>query len=201
MLLVGDDPLARSGLFALLSGQPGLQVVGQADASELPSVLASTPAEVAAWDLGLAPRAELESVRDRPPGLKVVVLVSEEKVAKDALALGARGVLMREVGPARLGAALVAVGRGSVVVDEALMTALIPAREAASDAPTEPLTPRELEVLQLLAQGLPNKAIAARLSISEHTAKFHVNAIIAKLGAESRTEAVVRAARAGLVMI
>ncbi|HZY06001.1 MAG TPA: response regulator transcription factor, partial [Anaeromyxobacteraceae bacterium] len=65
----------------------------------------------------------------------------------------------------------------------------------------EPLTPRELEVLGLLAEGLPNKAIAARLGISEHTAKFHVNAILGKVGAESRSEAIVRAARLGLVVL
>jgi two-component system nitrate/nitrite response regulator NarL len=68
-------------------------------------------------------------------------------------------------------------------------------------APTEELTAREREVLQLLAEGLPNKAIAARLTISEHTVKFHVNAILTKLGVQSRTEAVVRAVRLGLIML
>jgi len=63
------------------------------------------------------------------------------------------------------------------------------------------LTPREQEVLQLLAEGLPNKAIASQLSISEHTVKFHVNAIMGKLGAQSRTEAVTRATRAGLILL
>lgn len=67
--------------------------------------------------------------------------------------------------------------------------------------PAEPLTPRELEVLQLLAQGLPNKAIAERLGVSSHTVKFHVNAILSKLGARSRTEAVVLATQMGLTVI
>ena len=65
----------------------------------------------------------------------------------------------------------------------------------------EPLTPRELEVLHLLAEGLPNKTIARRLAISDHTVKFHVNALLGKLQAQSRTEAVVRASRAGLVVL
>jgi DNA-binding CsgD family transcriptional regulator len=65
----------------------------------------------------------------------------------------------------------------------------------------DPLTPRESEVLQLMAEGLPNKLIADRLGISEHTAKFHVNAILTKLGAQGRTEAVVRAARLGLIIL
>ena len=65
----------------------------------------------------------------------------------------------------------------------------------------EPLTPRELEVLRLMAEGLPNKTIAARLEISEHTVKFHVNTILGKLGVASRTEAVVRATRLGLILL
>jgi two-component system nitrate/nitrite response regulator NarL len=65
----------------------------------------------------------------------------------------------------------------------------------------EPLTPRELEVLRLVAEGLPNKTIAARLDISEHTVKFHVNTILGKLGVASRTEAVVRATRLGLILL
>ena len=67
--------------------------------------------------------------------------------------------------------------------------------------PAEPLTARELQVLRLLAEGLANKAIAQRLAISEHTVKFHVNAIMGKLGADSRTEAVVRASRLGLILL
>ena len=65
----------------------------------------------------------------------------------------------------------------------------------------EDLTPREMDVLQLLAEGLPNKEIGRRLRISEHTVKFHVNTILAKLGARTRTEAVTRAARQGLIML
>jgi two-component system, NarL family, nitrate/nitrite response regulator NarL len=65
----------------------------------------------------------------------------------------------------------------------------------------DPLTPRELEVLRLLSEGLSNKLIAARLGVSEHTAKFHLNAILGKLGAQSRTEAIVQAARLGLVAL
>ena len=68
-------------------------------------------------------------------------------------------------------------------------------------ASAEALTPREQEVLQLLAEGLPNKTIADRLYISEHTVKFHVNAILSKLGAQSRTEAVVRATRLGILLL
>jgi len=78
---------------------------------------------------------------------------------------------------------------------------MLAARERVSTPPGESLTSRELEVLQYLAEGLPNKAIALKLGISEHTIKFHVNAILGKLGAQSRTEAVVRASRLGLIIL
>jgi len=78
---------------------------------------------------------------------------------------------------------------------------MMPGRDSVHDFPVEELTPRETEVLQLMADGLTNKAIAQKLSISEHTVKFHVNAILGKLGVQSRTEAVVRATRLGLLLL
>jgi DNA-binding NarL/FixJ family response regulator len=110
-------------------------------------------------------------------------------------------VVPRSADGARLAAALAAVREGLVVVDEALATAVLRPRQARPAALVEALTPRESEVLQLLAQGLANKAIAARLGISDHTAKFHVNAILGKLGVQTRTEAIVHAARLGLVLL
>jgi two-component system nitrate/nitrite response regulator NarL len=94
-----------------------------------------------------------------------------------------------------------AAAGGLIVLDPALAGAVLSARETSPDRLVEELTPRELEVLQLLAEGLPNKAIGLRLEISEHTVKFHVNAILGKLGAQSRTEAVVRASRLGLIIL
>jgi DNA-binding NarL/FixJ family response regulator len=82
-----------------------------------------------------------------------------------------------------------------------LLTFGWPAASAEAPGLAEELTPREREVLQLLAEGLANKAIAQQLTISEHTVKFHVNAIMSKLGAQSRTAAVVRATRLGLVVL
>ena len=93
------------------------------------------------------------------------------------------------------------MARGLTVVDPALAGAVFPARDRPLPAPVEDLTRRERSVLQLLAEGLSNKDIAARLDISEHTVKFHVNAILGKLGAHSRIEAVTRAARLGLLIL
>jgi DNA-binding CsgD family transcriptional regulator len=93
------------------------------------------------------------------------------------------------------------VAEGLLVVDPVLAEAVL--RPGAPTVPplVEPLTPREGEVLALLVEGLSNRAIAARLGISEHTAKFHVGAVLGKLGAESRAEAVTLAARLGLVVL
>jgi DNA-binding NarL/FixJ family response regulator len=131
--------------------------------------------------------------------LPVLALVEEEAAAADALAHSARGVLFRDAPTPRLASALRALAHGNIVLDESLTALLRP--RGGMDAPTEPLTARETEVLQLLSLGLSNKEIAGRLGMSEHTAKFHVNGILSKLGAGSRTEAVVRAARTGLLIL
>ena len=133
---------------------------------------------------------------ERTPTL---ALVRDDDAALAVLRAGAMGVLLRNVDGARLVAGLRAVASGLSVFDPALLRGVLGARAAPSEAYA--LTPREAEVLSLLAEGLSNKSIAERLKISEHTAKFHVNAILNKLGAETRTEAVVLAARSGLLML
>jgi DNA-binding NarL/FixJ family response regulator len=98
---------------------------------------------------------------------------------------------------------VVAIGQGLIVLPPTLASRLLTQRpaEIGLDPAIEPLTPRELEVLELMGQGLPNKQIARALQISEHTVKFHISAIFAKLGAASRTDAVGRAARQGLIAL
>jgi DNA-binding NarL/FixJ family response regulator len=133
-------------------------------------------------------------------GAPVLVLARDRDAAADALARGARGVLLRTAAPRRIRAALHAVADGLVAIDDDIADAVLPHARTAVDL-IEPLTARELEVLHLLASGLTNKEIAARLGISDHTVKFHVNGILGKLGVESRTEAVVQAARLGIVVL
>ena len=197
--MVADDPLARAGLSALLAAQPDVVVAAQvAPADRWARVLEAYGPEVAAWDLGGAASGEglpdLERI-----GIPVLVLAPDEERAGDALAAGARGALFRETDGPRLAAALEAVARGLVVVDESLAEPW--RRRVASPDSVDALTPREREVLNLLAQGLSNRRIGERLGIGERTAKFHVNAILAKLSAETRTEAVVIAVRLGLVTL
>ena len=221
VLVVAESVIERAGLEALLARDPALSVVGAAaradgDASleqqieELePDVVVvavagegdegppETPVEAFARLLGDA-RAALVLLGDGGP----------EWVA-EAVRAGAAALLRRDASPDALLAAVSAAAAGLVVLHRPDATALVtvaPAaatgRAARADAThDQELTPRETEVLRMLAEGLANKQIAARLGISDHTVKFHVAAIFTKLGAGTRTEAVMLGARRGLVVV
>jgi two-component system, NarL family, nitrate/nitrite response regulator NarL len=193
--LLTDDPLLRAGLSSLLEkvGSPNsIQIVDQ-DA-----------AEVALWDAGVDGEkalARFAEIRGLP--VPTVAVVGDQAHVSPALAAGARGVVLRDqVGPG-IQAALAAVRSGLTVVDTALAQQLVPATPArtSNGKGRGELTERERQVVQLLSEGLSNKLIADRLGISDHTAKFHVNGVMMKLGASTRTEAVVEAVRRGLIRL
>jgi two-component system, NarL family, nitrate/nitrite response regulator NarL len=117
--------------------------------------------------------------------------------ALEAIAAGASGALSRDASPEAIAAAVHALREGLAVFDRGFLGEVTPA--APTEAQKDQLTAREREVLGHLAEGLSNKQIAVALEISEHTAKFHVNSILQKLGAQKRVEAVVRAARLGII--
>jgi DNA-binding NarL/FixJ family response regulator len=196
--VVASDPLARRGLAALVAGEPGLGVAAQLDPEDGLERLRQE-ADVVVWDLGAASRASMDSVLR--VGVPILALVHDEDDVVAALSAGARGVLFRDATAERLAAAVHAVHEGLLALDERLAPRALRPPQPSPPVLVEPLTSREMEVLQLLAQGLANKAIAERLGISDHTAKFHVNAILGKLGVQSRTEAIVQAARLGLVIL
>ena len=185
VLVVAGDPLVRAALARALE-----------DESESPVRVVddATDAEVALWDAGSGGAAA-----DLPDGLPALALVDDARGSATALSSGARGAVLRSADGASLWAGLVAVHHGLTVLDGAFAPPRAPA--APRTAGVDELTGREREVLALLARGLSNPQIAARLSISEHTAKFHAGQILAKLGAATRTEAVVIAARRGLVTL
>jgi two-component system, NarL family, nitrate/nitrite response regulator NarL len=142
--------------------------------------------------------AEMKNLQLKRP---LLALANKEQVG-EALAAGAQAVLPREISAAKLEVAIAAVQKGLTVSEPGWLHAGTERGHTGIEtghAVDDNLTPREHEVLVLLAEGLSNKQIAGRLSISEHTAKFHVNSILQKMDAQKRVEAVVRAARRGLI--
>jgi DNA-binding NarL/FixJ family response regulator len=202
------DPVLRCSLEQLLRGDPAMTVVGVADnpsamlrlidQNHVDAVLADSP-----------PREQLADWRNRQADTAFVVLIDgySDEDSLDALHAGARGILPRSAERNEIAVAVKAVTNGLAVLPRELLPTLLNGGSEAdelldsNDAVRTRLTPRELEVLAAMADGASNKAIARRLGISFHTAKFHVAAILDKLNADSRTEAVTRAAQLGLVML
>lgn len=206
VLVVADNVLARTGLAALLTIQPDVEIVGQVAGTEtLGDDLDVYRPEVVAFDLGYDPAASAALL----PLLEEMPVVALLPSPDDALTVVASlppetpyGLMLRDSSPAALARALHAVCGGLIVLDPAIAPALIALSDTAVlEDSAEKLTPREYEVLQLMAEGLPNKLIAQRLQISPNTVKFHINAILSKLEVQSRTEAVIRATRLGWVML
>ncbi|HUL60657.1 MAG TPA: response regulator transcription factor [Anaeromyxobacteraceae bacterium] len=199
VLLVAGDPLARGGLAAILDGRGEIGALGRSSFEDAAGA-ARDGWDAIAWDLGAGGGSGADGLHEVAAAVPVVALFSAEDDAAEALRAGARGAVARDAEPEVIAAALSAAARGLGVLDAELAAGwLRPPAPPPSDGET--LTPREREVLQLLAEGLANKAIAARLGIAERTAKFHVNAILGKVGAASRSEAIVKAARQGLVVL
>jgi two-component system, NarL family, nitrate/nitrite response regulator NarL len=200
VLVVAEDPLARAGLAAMLAELPDCRLVGQvAPDAELGPALERLDPDAVVWDAGRTAPPDLADLGEGAP--PVLMLSPEGPQAFRRAAGGVRGLLPRDVDAPTLMAALRAVAKGLLVADPAFAKGASPSSDQAAVTLSEALTPREVEVLQLLASGLPNKIIAGRLGISEHTVRFHLNAIFGKLDAHSRTEAVTRAARLGVIVL
>jgi two-component system, NarL family, nitrate/nitrite response regulator NarL len=211
VLVVANDPLARAGLAALLQSEDNITVVGQI--SPASSAVEAFTFDIALFDMGWELDDTLTPLADSPIlelDTPLLVLIPDDEFVTEVVAAlsgdsrrSPYGVLVRNTRTDRLVAALHATVEDLITLDPALAPAVMggPAPNPLAQAPAEPLTPREREVLDLLAEGLPNKVIARRLTISEYTVKFHVNSILTKLNAGSRTEAVVRATRLGLITL
>ena len=205
ILIADDHPVVREGLAAMLATQEDFRV----EASVADGALALSEAvrlrpDVVLLDLempGMDGIDVLERIRGLLPGTPVVVFTAfdaDERIVA-AVRAGARGYLLKGAPRREIFEAVRAVhGGGSLlqpVVAEKLM------RRMSEEAAEEALTPREIEVLELLAKGLPNKDLARVLGVAERTVKFHVSSILAKLGAGNRTEAVSIAVARGLVRV
>ena len=201
--VVAPTALERSGLRAILAdagAETGVLLVGEAGRlDETDSWLSAADVVVVAGDglLEEAARAVAEE------GTQAILLLSDDDRSVPMLhSLAPRGwgVVSPDAPPEEFLAAVAAVVLGLVVLPRTLTGRLI-GEPANVEEPSEPLTAREREVLELLGRGLSNKMIAKELNISEHTVKFHISSIYTKLGVASRTEAINRGARQGLISL
>jgi NarL family two-component system response regulator YdfI len=197
LLIAAPTAVMRAGLEALVSSDPEIELAGcfpdlsAADALRPDVILAAVPAE------------ELTPPQDgQAPAIVLLSADAQPAWTPEALRLGVRAVLPRDASPAAVLAAVEAASSGMAVLDphdlESLLAASAP---APTSGETPVLTPRELEVLAMMAEGAANKNIAWKLGISEHTVKFHVASILAKLHAGTRAEAVAIGMRKGLILI
>ena len=200
-VVVADDQAAvREGLVLLLGTLPGIVVVGQAeDGVAAVDTVAATQPQVVLMDLNM-PRCDgveaTRRIRADHPGTRVVVLTtySDDESILGALQAGALGYLTKDATRAEIGRAVLAAAAGQAVLDPAvqqrLLSAAVRAPAAQPDHDPDELTPRESDVLRLIAQGKSNREIARALYVSEATVKTHVNRIFAKTGSRDRAQAI-----------
>lgn len=194
IVLADDHPIVREGLVSVLETQPDFEVVGQAgDGAAAVELVAALRPDVVLLDLEMPVLdgvQALRAMRTADPDARVLVFTAfdtDERIIS-AVQAGARGYLLKGAPREELFNAIRVVARGGSTLQPIVAARVL--ERMALPTTFEPLTAREQEVLTLLAQGLQNKEIAARLYISERTVKFHVSALLAKLGAGNRTEAV-----------
>lgn len=192
------SPFARAGLEQAIAADPEFEVVGAPGSSDdFPEVILvdGTAADIS--------RLRSGAIAAAAPRYVLLDDAFDAEEFANLFPLGLRAVLPRDSTPLEIAAALEATAQDLVVLTPEYIESLLPAERPESEAVDlrEPLTARETEVLALLAEGAGNKEIAARLKVSENTAKFHVSSILGKLGATTRTEAVTRGYRLGLILI
>jgi DNA-binding NarL/FixJ family response regulator len=208
VVIVDDHPMFRLGLAAALAEMDGIELVGACERTdEVDALVSSTEPDVVLLDVRLPDGSGLEVNRwlaAHHPRVRVVVLTMSEdhETVLTALRDGARGYLVKGAGPGQVEHALRAVAAGDVVLNSEMakaVSALAQARSRVVPNRSFPeLTTRELDVLELIAQGLDNQAIARRLVLSPKTVRNHVSNVLAKMHAADRSQAIVLARRAGL---
>jgi DNA-binding NarL/FixJ family response regulator len=189
VVIIDDHPIVREGLVAALEGKSGVEVVGVFSTAE--EALSRRSAEVVILDLELPGMTGLDAIPLLSQSAAVLVLSAYGESIEEAIRAGAKGYLLKGAPLDEIERAIAAVARGESYIDPRLASRLVTRSQRLSE--------REREVLRLVAGGQSNKQIAAKLRISERTAKFHVTAILNKLGAENRAQAVAIAAERRLL--
>jgi DNA-binding NarL/FixJ family response regulator len=205
ILLADDHPIVREGLAAVLSTQPEFEIVGQAnDGAEAVDLASALKPDIVVLDLAM-PQLDgvqaLRAMRAENKDIKALVFTASETDDRiiGAVQAGAQGYLLKGAPREELFSAIRVIAKGGSLLSPVVAARLLERMTGATPPLAEQLTEREQEVLQLVAQGLQNKEIAAKLGIRERTAKFHVSTILGKLGAANRVEAVRLAVQQGLV--
>jgi DNA-binding NarL/FixJ family response regulator len=219
VLVVASAAVVHAGLEAILSRDASVELVGGSGAlrslvedvaEQEPEVVLIESPDLHGSELLQALPLIAVDADDGARGTPAVVLLTDERDAarlSEALQSGVRALLRRDATPHEIVAAIGAAAAGLVTLAPEWLALVAPARAASSRLPREgatpdaPLSTRELEVLRMIADGLGNKQIAARLGISEHTVKFHVASVFAKLHASTRAEAVLMGARRGMIVV
>jgi DNA-binding NarL/FixJ family response regulator len=204
VFVVAPTPVTRAGLRSMLANSEGtdVRVVGEAASPTEPD-----PSELSEADVVLLADVELleeAAIALSEDGTQALVLISDDDhpiPRLRALPLRGWGLVPPDAPPEELAAATTAVAQGLIVLPKPLTEQLLQGPAASVEELAEPLTAREREVLELLGRGLSNRLIARELHISEHTVKFHISSLYAKLQVNNRTEAVSQGARRGLISL
>ncbi|MGH9251872.1 MAG: response regulator [Acidimicrobiales bacterium] len=216
MVVVDDQDVVRAAFAALLGTQPDFEVVGTApDGAAAVRLCREQPPDVVVMDVRMpvmdgidATRQILAEAGDSPPRILILTTFDLDEHVYDALAAGASGFLLKDVSADKLFDAVRVVAAGEALlaptVTRRLISEFARQRSGTTNRPGQQalraLTPRETDVLRLMAEGLSNPEIAARLMVGEETVKTHVSRVLAKLGLRDRTQAVVLAYESGLIV-
>jgi two-component system, NarL family, response regulator YdfI len=205
LVIAAPSAIVRAGLESVGASAPATEVVGASDLASLTAAVDRHQPEVVLAAVEAhhdEPPEELLALAGREGAPAIVVLAPDLQPpwTAEALRAGIRAVLPGDLGPREILAAVEAAAAGLVVLHPQDLPQLVADRPVPA-APSQILSPREIQVLEMLAEGSGNKTIAWKLGISEHTAKFHVASILSKLNAGTRTEAVTQGIRRGLILI
>lgn len=210
MVIIDDHPVVRYGLREMLNAEDGIEIVGELEALDgLDAVLATTDPDIVLLDLELEKTHGVDALRilrEKSPTARVIIYTShdEEDRIVQAAELGVDGYLLKGCPRKELVGAIHAVHDGGTALESSVASKLMHhmnRRSARQEEPAIRFSKREKQVLELLASGKTNKEIGSALFISESTVKFHVHAILNKLDAGNRTEAVSIAAQHGIIQL